>query len=60
MSQKDQKELVREAIGKADPNLLRFMDSAKTRFGAKLLSYVIEENDKWLGAGVLTKTETKP
>jgi hypothetical protein len=60
MSQKDQKELVRESIQKADPGLLRLMDSAKARMGAKLVSYVVRENDKWVGAGVLTKTEGKP
>jgi len=60
MSQKDQRELVRESIQKVDPGLLRLMDSAKQRFNAKLLSYVVAENDKWLGAGILTKTETKP
>jgi len=60
MSQKDQRELVRESIQKADPQLLRLMDSAKARMGAKLVSYVVAENDKWLGAGVLVKTEGKP
>ena len=60
MSNSDHRTLVRESIQKADPGLLRLMDSAKQRFGAKLSSYVVAENDKWLGAGILTKTETKP
>jgi len=55
----DHRALVREAIGKADPGLLKLLDGLKGKFDAKLVGYALkDEAGQWVGHGALK--EPKP
>ena len=59
MSKPDQKALLRATLERLDPAVLKFMDMAKVKFGAKLVGLSVTENGVTTGMGGLKNDPSK-
>ena len=59
MNKPDQKALIRATLERIDPALLKFMDMAKVRFGAKLVGLSVTEDGVTTGMGGLKNDSKK-
>ena len=59
MSKPDQKALLRATLERLDPAVLKFMDMAKVKFGAKLVGLSVTEAGVTTGMGGLKNDPSK-
>ena len=59
MSKPDQKALLRATLERLDPAMLKFMDAAKEKFGAKLVGLSMTEDGATTGMGGLKNDSKK-
>jgi hypothetical protein len=59
MSKPDQKALLRATLERLDPAVLKFMDMAKEKFGAKLVRLSMTEDGATTGMGGLKNDSKK-
>lgn len=55
----DHRQLVRDALGKADPGLLKLLDAAKGKFNVRLTGYAVDTPEGWVGHGALKQQAPK-
>jgi len=59
MNKPDQKALLRATLERLDPAMLKFMDAAKEKFGAKLVGLSTTENEITTAIGGLKNDSKK-